>query len=161
MAQYASDEEVDWATLEGVLPNPIFEDEEDDQADEEREVRQAAREQMASVDPADPVAEAPHVNRALFDDVGEDDEGILSGPYVFSSQGPSQQRVDEAVEALVQIHREPPQVVFDPVRVHQDVVVAAEEHHRDAIVATDVRHRDAAAIAMEHLQGIRARLRRR
>ncbi|CAM6093696.1 unnamed protein product [Calypogeia fissa] len=158
MAQYALDEEVDWAAPEGVPPNPISEDEEDDQADEEREVRQAAWEQMASVDLADPVAEAPHINRALFDGVGEDDEGILSGPYVFSSQGPSQQRVDEAV---VQTHRKPPRVVFDPVRVHQAVVAIAEEHHRDTVAAADVRHRDATAIAAEHLQGIRARLRRR
>ncbi|CAM6124784.1 unnamed protein product [Calypogeia fissa] len=161
MAEYASDEEVDWAASEGVPPNLISEDEEDDQADEEREVRQAAREQMPSVDPADPVAEAPHVNRALFDGVGEDDEGILSGPYVFSSQGPSQQRVDEAVEALVQTHREPPRVVFDPVQVYQDIVAAAQEHHWDAVAAAEEHHRDATAIAAKHLQGIRARLRRR
>ncbi|CAM6094614.1 unnamed protein product [Calypogeia fissa] len=159
MAQYASDKEIDWAAPEGVPPNLISEDEEDDQADEEREVRQAALEQMASVDPTDPVAEAPHVNMALFDGVGEDDKGILSGPYVFSSQGPSQQRVDEALEELVQTHWEPPRVVFDPLRVHQDAVAVVQEHHWDAVAAAHEHHRDAAAIAEEHLQGIRARLR--
>ncbi|CAM6109307.1 unnamed protein product [Calypogeia fissa] len=132
MAQYASDEEIDWAAPEGVPPNPISEDEEDDQADEERGVRQVAREQMASVDPTDPVAEAPYVSRALFDGVGEDDEGILSHPYVFNSQGPSQPQVDEAVEEPLEVAWEPPQVVFDLVRVHQDAVAAVQEHQRDA-----------------------------
>ncbi|CAM6094540.1 unnamed protein product [Calypogeia fissa] len=140
MAQYASDKEIDWAAPEGVPPNPISEDEEDDQADEERGVRQAAREQMASIDPADPVAETPHIKRALFDGVGEDDDGILSHPYVFSSQGPSQPWVDEAVEEPVKVAWEPPRVVFDPVRVHQDAVAATQEHHRDAATIAEEHH---------------------
>ncbi|CAM6101816.1 unnamed protein product [Calypogeia fissa] len=42
MGQYASDEEIDWAPLEGVPPNPISEDEEDEedeQVDEELGVK--------------------------------------------------------------------------------------------------------------------------
>ncbi|CAM6084450.1 unnamed protein product [Calypogeia fissa] len=105
MAQYALDEEIDWATPEGVPPNPISKDEEDDQADEERGVKQEA-----SVVEDVTVAQAPQVNRALF----EDDEDILSHPFVFSSQGPSQTRVDEDLVCIVE---EPVGVVQEPVAV--------------------------------------------
>ncbi|CAM6089881.1 unnamed protein product [Calypogeia fissa] len=87
IAQYASDEEIDWAPPKDVPPNPISKDEDDEQVDEELEVRQEAQEHVPST-VADPTsAQSPHVNRALFED-HEDD--ILAGTYVFSSQVASQ-----------------------------------------------------------------------
>ncbi|CAM6097757.1 unnamed protein product [Calypogeia fissa] len=141
MAQYASDEEIDWAAPEGVPPNPISEDEEDDQADKERGVRQEAQEHMPSVDEDVIVAQASVVNRALFEDDVEGNEGILSHPYVFSSQGPSQTRVDEdpvlvvqkptpVVQEPVAVAQEPTRVVFDPVWDIRDAVAAAQERSR-------------------------------
>ncbi|CAM6128378.1 unnamed protein product [Calypogeia fissa] len=129
---YASDEEIDWAAPEGVPPNPISEDEEDDQADKERSFRHEVREQMASAE-----EEAPHVNRALFGDDVEDDNGILARDYVFTSQGPSQTRVDEdpvcvveepvgAVEGPVADAPAPARVFFDPNWVPGDAVAAAQ-----------------------------------
>ncbi|CAM6093573.1 unnamed protein product [Calypogeia fissa] len=114
MAQYASHEEIDWAALEGVAPNPISEDEEDDHADEEREARQEARQHMASIDEDVTVATALVVNRALFEDDVENDEDLLSHPYVFSSQALSQTRVDEDPVGVVE---EPVGVVQEPVAV--------------------------------------------
>ncbi|CAM6095604.1 unnamed protein product [Calypogeia fissa] len=118
MAQYASNEEIDWAAPEGVPPNPISEDEEDDQADEERSIRRETQEQMASAE-----EEAPHVNRAVFGDGVEDDDSILSRDYVFSSQGPCQTRVDEEPVAEATA---PARVVFDPNRVPGDAEATAQ-----------------------------------
>ncbi|CAM6117050.1 unnamed protein product [Calypogeia fissa] len=118
MAQYASDKEIDWAAPGGVPPNLISEDEEDDQADEERSIRQETREQMASAE-----EKAPHVNKALFGDGVEDDDDILSRDYVFSSQGPSQTRVDEEPVAEATA---PGRVILDPNRVPADAEAAAQ-----------------------------------
>ncbi|CAM6126965.1 unnamed protein product [Calypogeia fissa] len=81
--------------------------------------------------------EAPHVNKALFGDEVEDDDGILARDYVFSSQGPSQTRVDEdpvrvveepvgAVEGPVADASAPAWVIFEPNRVLGDSVAAAQ-----------------------------------
>ncbi|CAM6129855.1 unnamed protein product [Calypogeia fissa] len=66
--------------------------------------------------------EAPHVNRALFGDGVEDDDDILSRDYVFSSQGPSQTRMDEEPIAKATA---PARVIFDPNRVPADAEAAA------------------------------------
>ncbi|CAM6101186.1 unnamed protein product [Calypogeia fissa] len=71
MAQYASDEEIDWTPPEGVPQNPISEDEKDEQVDEElglRQEAQAATACMASTPEDLTSAASEHVQRALFDD---------------------------------------------------------------------------------------------